>query len=68
MQPAPSTPPTTARTFADKVLEMFMTAPQITARGVRIPSDMSARAHTTGSWAHISEFPVVRPTLPLKAA
>ncbi|RHY01639.1 hypothetical protein DYB36_003715 [Aphanomyces astaci] len=48
------------KTFAEKALDMFMKAPQVSVRGARIPSDMSARAPTSKSWAHLSEFPVIR--------
>ncbi|ETV76239.1 hypothetical protein H257_09734 [Aphanomyces astaci] len=48
------------KTFAEKALDMFMKAPQVSVRGARIPSDMSARASTSKSWAHLSEFPVIR--------
>ncbi|OQR90453.1 hypothetical protein ACHHYP_05491 [Achlya hypogyna] len=50
------------KSYAQMVLEMFMTAPQVTVRGARVPSDMSrcnsSRQHKRANWANAHQFPL----------
>ncbi|OQS02476.1 hypothetical protein THRCLA_21410 [Thraustotheca clavata] len=54
-----------AQSFTQRLVELFMTAPQVSVRGARVPSDMchSTRASKSANWANAHQFPAVSPNL-----